>query len=134
MDGLVETWYLNGNKRSITHYKNDKIVGHDIQYYKNQNVRYNINYNQEGDRDGEALWYDKSGNLLAKGIYKDDNPWNGSFINYGIWIEYKNGVPVLAKRLKSNSVISFEEAAESIEKSMKKSKGSYFYLEEDSDI
>lgn len=131
LDGLGETWYSNGNKRSITHCKDDKTVGHDIKYYKNQKIERDINYNQDGKPDGEAVWYDPSGNLLAKGIYKNGSPWDGSFISYGIWLEFKNGVPGSAKRLKDNQVISLEEATESIKKSIKESY-SIFYLEEDS--
>jgi len=126
LDGLAETWYSNGNRRSITYYKDGKTVGHDIKYYKNQNVRYNINYNQQGEPDGEALWYDSSSHLLAKGIYKDGDLWDGTFVSYGIWLEFKNGIVVLAKRLKDNQIISLGEAIESIKES-----SSIFYLEEE---
>jgi antitoxin component YwqK of YwqJK toxin-antitoxin module len=92
LDGLMESYYYNGNKENTSFYKNDKLEGRRVLYYENGSPTYEENYKRgklEGKRtgyypdgkiyleenyrngklDGERKLYDEKGNLSARQLY-----------------------------------------------------------------
>ena len=79
-------------------YKNGKLEGKQITYFDggtfNQIADYHHMVNHK--KEGEAGKFNESGDVIAKGIYKNDKPWQGTFyIENGAWAyqiaTYANG-------------------------------------------
>ncbi len=51
------------------------------QSFYSENLVQAIPY-KNGDKEGEAKFYNKEGKVIATGTYVDDYPWNGKFIDY----------------------------------------------------
>ena len=76
-----------------------KPINGKMVYYntdKNRKITIVENYAnfKDGILQGEAVNYNNDGKIIAKGIYKDDKPFNGSFTNYidSTIKNYKNGI------------------------------------------
>ena len=83
----VKETYKNGNRDGETRFS----------YYENGNIKLKETYNKDYKKDGEWIWYYEyeDGNIEAKGIFKDGEPYNGTFIEYDHFdryeITYKDG-------------------------------------------
>lgn len=86
---------VNGN--TITNFKNGKIEGKQTTYFTNnfeQIQSYHTILNDS--KEGESVVYDKEGKELVKGVYKDNKPYDGTFLIEG-FLEtkresYKQGI------------------------------------------
>jgi antitoxin component YwqK of YwqJK toxin-antitoxin module len=110
--------YFNKNGESIgeVSYKDDEAVsGTFIRFYMDDfeviSIKTSINY-KEGKRNGELIHFDKFGKQIAKGIYKNNEPFTGTFYNdyfntlesykegkkHGFFIQYDNKGKVIAQQ------------------------------------
>jgi len=65
----------------IESYKNGEQVGKQVYYFTNKYQQVKL-YRTilKNSYEGESISYDKEGKELAKGIYKNDKPYNGTFL------------------------------------------------------
>jgi antitoxin component YwqK of YwqJK toxin-antitoxin module len=76
---LTNNW-PNGQIREMWHendagYKHGKAITYHLNGQKSTEAEF-VN----GYLHGEFKMWDKAGNLLSDGVYKDGEPWNGKFI------------------------------------------------------
>ena len=93
----IKDYHINGNLQMEGYYSNlekEELEGKAIWYYSSGQRSQVLHY-KNAKRNGEALNFSKKGFLRAKGIYKDDNYWSGTFIDdccfNGYIPEYKAG-------------------------------------------
>jgi hypothetical protein len=70
-NGLVETFWENGNIEYRVNYKDDKLDGLCKWFYSNGNIWYKKNY-KDGKRDGLYEYFNKDGSLNYWKYFKDD--------------------------------------------------------------
>jgi len=101
------------NYLQITTYKNGQQEGKQTKYYTaNFKIRIAYYHIHLGKKEGESAYFDKEGKELAKGIYKNDMPFTGTFYNdyfntlesykegkkHGFFIQYDNKGKITAQQ------------------------------------
>jgi antitoxin component YwqK of YwqJK toxin-antitoxin module len=69
-EGLWEFFYLNGNIRLRTPYKEGKEDGIEEYFYENGNIESRTPY-KEGKEDGIVGCFDEQGNIIKTYVWKD---------------------------------------------------------------
>ena len=69
-EGIWEYFYLNGNIRWRTPYKEGKMDGIWEWFYKNGNIRWRVPF-KEGKKDGIEECFDEQGNIVETTLWKD---------------------------------------------------------------
>ena len=69
-EGLWEWFYLNGNIKWRTPYKEGKLNGIEELFYKDGNIRRRTPY-VGGEKDGIEEWFDEQGNITQTRHWKD---------------------------------------------------------------
>jgi antitoxin component YwqK of YwqJK toxin-antitoxin module len=96
--GVFTRWFENNNKESVVEYKNNEEEGVAKYYYDNGQQRSEYVY-KNGRFEGEGRTWSIGGKLLALGIYRQDEPWEGTFWEAGpsentyLVTRYKEGEP-----------------------------------------
>lgn len=84
-EGTVTSYFDNGNKKSITPFKNNMIDGKYLEYYENGTLKKDVSH-KDDMRNGKYLEYYEDGTLRKDLSFKDDMR-NGNIKTY-----YSNGV------------------------------------------
>jgi antitoxin component YwqK of YwqJK toxin-antitoxin module len=79
-DGLVETWYAEGQKKSAITYANDRINGEMVNWHKNGQTATRTQY-VNGAKHGPARSWYENGQLRNEGEYVND-------LQHGVWMVY----------------------------------------------
>ena len=85
--------YYNSFK-TIVNYKEGEMLGKQVSYYTTNFEKIaETSHIKNGEKDGKVASYNKEGKLLAKGIYKDNKQWSGSFYDFYTYelTSYKKG-------------------------------------------
>jgi antitoxin component YwqK of YwqJK toxin-antitoxin module len=80
---LIRDFYISGAKQfeGITLSQDSDVYQDKVTwFYENGKFEKIANYNN-GIKQGEFINYDVQGNIVAEGVYKDDNPYEGSFVS-----------------------------------------------------
>jgi len=85
-NGLYETWFDLGDNSfaSRTTWKDGVIVGKRETWYKNGQLKYTMNFNDQGERDGWDEEYYENGQPRVQGMWKDnmrEGQWQSWFEN-----------------------------------------------------
>lgn len=89
--------YPDWGKNELHTYKNGKREGKQITFFDERSLEKLASYFyiSNGMKHGEAVKFKRNGEILTKGIYKDDQPWSGQFyedVNWNFKIStYKEG-------------------------------------------
>ncbi len=78
----------------IIHYENGEVAGKQTRYYSRKYEKIAETYHLEKqEKSGKTSSYNKEGKQLAKGIYKNDKQWDGTFYDayYHTLTSYKKG-------------------------------------------
>jgi hypothetical protein len=78
-DGVHRTWFGNGNLRREVTFADGLAQGPRNLFYESGQLREACHYENDV-RTGECKAWDEEGRLLAEGIYRDDSPWEGTFV------------------------------------------------------
>jgi len=65
----------------IYSYRDGELAGKQSRFYADGNFKNISDYHhlEKGKKDGEAAKFSREGTVVAKGIFKNDTPWEGSF-------------------------------------------------------
>jgi hypothetical protein len=77
--GRETCWYDDGTLKSELDFVANHVK-HSRRYHSNGVLKEEAEYGHNDFRDGLCSVWDERGTLIARGIYKDDLPWNGTFI------------------------------------------------------
>lgn len=94
--GKYSGFFQNGEVWENGVWNNKNMVGQHISYYKNQNLRHELNYNASGLKDGLQIYYHSNGVVSMKGHWINGKI-NGSLARYDksgnikTVVEYDNG-------------------------------------------
>ncbi len=84
LDGEYKTFYPDGNPTEVTSYKDGLLEGNYKKYAIKGHLIFDFNYSN-GALYGMAIYYSrKTGNLIKKGPFKDDQ-------RVGTWENYVDG-------------------------------------------
>lgn len=84
LDGEYKTFYPDGSPTEVAFYKNGKLEGNYKKYAIKGHLIYDFNY-KNGMLNGKAAYYSrKTGDLIKKGQFKDDQ-------RVGTWENYVDG-------------------------------------------
>ncbi|MDF4202566.1 hypothetical protein PXD56_06360 [Maribacter sp. SA7] len=113
--------FIDNYVNSISSYKEGRLDGKQTLYYSD-NLEQVKSYEhiQNYDKNGESAFYLKDGKELAKGIYKDDKPWNGTFYDpysmlftsfkegekHGIFAQYNSVGEILEQQEYENDLLN----------------------------
>lgn len=113
--------FVESYENKISSYKEGKLEGKQISYFT-ENLKKVKSYDhiQNNDKNGESAYYLKDGKELAKGIYKDDKPWNGTFYDsynmlfssfkdgkkHGIFAQYNSNGEILEQQEYENDLLA----------------------------
>ena len=97
--GTAVTYHGNGKVKEKRTYKNGKINGQYLSFHENGQLHMRGSKDENNKwEDGLVEQYHGNGALLVKGIIKDSNWADGTYLSYfddgNLWVEetYKNGV------------------------------------------
>jgi len=77
---LNEDSYRYSSKKQILHFVNGETEGKQIHFYDREATQINFYNHIRNDKlEGEFAYFNKEGKQLAIGIYKDNEPWEGTF-------------------------------------------------------
>jgi hypothetical protein len=77
--GVHRTWFDNGNLRREVTFVDGLAHGRRNVFYESGQLREACNY-EEDVRTGKCMSWDEDGRPLAEGVYRDDFPWEGTFV------------------------------------------------------
>ena len=84
LHGAYKTFYKDGSPTEVAEYKNGKLEGNYKKYAIKGHLIYDFNY-KNGKLNGPAAYYSrKTGDLIKKGLFKDDQ-------RVGTWENYVDG-------------------------------------------
>ena len=49
---------------------------------------------QNGELNGLCKWFDGTGELVAVGLFKEGQPWSGTFLNWSLFFPSEQGSPI----------------------------------------
>jgi antitoxin component YwqK of YwqJK toxin-antitoxin module len=106
---LVCDFFISGAKQfeGLTLYADSDVYqGKATWFYENGMIEQTAEY-ENGIKQGEFINFDKQGNIITKGIYKDDSPFDGNFYQTSEYISqtttYSNGELVSAESFEPTS-------------------------------
>lgn len=70
-DTLEINYYTNGNRKSLSRYKERKTDGEQITYFETEEIATIVNY-KSGIRHGKFVLYHRNGKMAYKGEYKEE--------------------------------------------------------------
>jgi antitoxin component YwqK of YwqJK toxin-antitoxin module len=68
LNGLLKVWYENGQLKSEVNYKDDKFDGLTKTWYENGQLEFERNYT-DGELNGLLKWWKENGQLISKVNY-----------------------------------------------------------------
>lgn len=87
-NGYTQIFRMNGAPWMKVFYKNDRELGKATYYNIETGKIKGLRTYENGDLNGEEIAYDTMGNVLTKGIWKNNIPWNGTFLQYDTYISH----------------------------------------------
>lgn len=88
--GIFETFYGNGNYRTIENYKDGFLDGEYKKYFENSNLSEAVSY-KNGEKVGVFKAFYENGNLKETGYYKEG-------LKFGEWIYYNEDKSIKFKK------------------------------------
>jgi hypothetical protein len=107
-EGEFASWADNGTRTGLATYQHGLMQGKYSQWNHDGRKMREETY-EKGKVSGEARWWDGDGKLLTTGVYRDGEPWTGSFSELDAspdrgWVirRYEAGKKVQEEKLTGN--------------------------------